>query len=74
MANMSYCRFQNTLHDLQDCANALEDMTETGTDLSANELRARDRLIDLCKDIADGAEDLIDEAELGPGEAERLRG
>lgn len=61
MANMSYCRFQNTLRDLRDCANALEDMAETGKDLSGDELRARDRLIELCKDIADGAEGLIED-------------
>jgi hypothetical protein len=26
MANMSYCRFQNTLHDFQDCYDALEEV------------------------------------------------
>lgn len=25
MANMSYCRFENTLNDLRDCLNALQD-------------------------------------------------
>ena len=25
MANMSYCRFENTLDDLVDCLNALEE-------------------------------------------------
>ena len=26
MANMSYCRFENTLYDLQDCYEALQDV------------------------------------------------
>ena len=25
MANMSYCRFENTVRDMRDCLNALED-------------------------------------------------
>jgi len=29
MSNMSYCRFQNTLRDLQDCHDALEDLRDT---------------------------------------------
>jgi len=34
MANMSYCRFHNTLTDLYDCQSALEDFinTEVQTD------------------------------------------
>jgi hypothetical protein len=46
MANMSYCRFQNTLNDLRDCYYNLDD-----TDLSEEEARARYRLIELCADI-----------------------
>ena len=45
MANMSYCRFQNTLADLRDCYFHLFD------DLSPEEELARDRLVDLCKAI-----------------------
>lgn len=48
MANMSYCRFHNTLLDLQDCYENLDD-----EDLSPDEERARDRLINLCKEIAE---------------------
>lgn len=40
MANMSYCRFQNTNNDLQDCLNTLED----GEALSKEEFAA-------CKDM-----------------------
>lgn len=49
MANMSYCRFQNTLQYLQDCA----DHMDNDDDLSKEEKRAKDRLIKLCKAIAD---------------------
>jgi hypothetical protein len=48
MANMSYCRFENTISDLRDCYNHIED-----EDLSAEEMRARTRLIRLCQKIAD---------------------
>lgn len=37
MANMSYCRFQNTRSDLLDCFNALEDDDKA---LSKEEARA----------------------------------
>ena len=40
MANMSYCRFQNTVGDLRDCAEHIHD-----DDLSEDEQRARKRLI-----------------------------
>ena len=46
MANMSYCRFRNTLSDLRDCWEHIFD-----DDLSEEEGRARQRLIDLCRDI-----------------------
>lgn len=48
MANMSYCRFENTLRDLQDCYDHLWDDKE----LSASEKRAMEKLIDLCGRIA----------------------
>ena len=47
MANMSYCRFENTLSDIIDCNN---NMDKDG--LSDEELRARKRLIETCIEIA----------------------
>jgi hypothetical protein len=44
---MSYCRFQNTLGDLQDCEEALDD----GAELSKEEEQAKAELIKLCKRI-----------------------
>lgn len=47
MSNMGYCRFQNTVQDLGDCEEHLDD------DLSKDEQAARRRLIRLCCDIAE---------------------
>ena len=46
---MSYCRFENTYNDLQDCAEALADMGE----LSESETEYKNKLLDLCKEIAE---------------------
>lgn len=46
MSNMTYCRFQNTLEDLEDCLDNLDK-----DNLSPEELRAKKRLIEVCKDI-----------------------
>lgn len=48
MSNMSYCRFENTLRDLEDCSEHLDD-----TDLNEYEARARKKLIELCREIAE---------------------
>ena len=62
MANMGYCRFENTLRDLQDCIEHLSD-----NNLSEREQKSRDLLIslmeetvlDYCDDI-DFAADIAD--------------
>jgi hypothetical protein len=53
MANMSYCRFRNTLEDLKDC---YDNMDETD-DMRPEEARARERLIALCRRIVDDYEE-----------------
>lgn len=45
MANMSYCRFQNTLSDLKDCLEHLND------DLSPSEEKARCKMLEVCISI-----------------------
>jgi len=50
MANMSYCRFQNTMRDLRDCADNLHE------DLNEEEQRARKRLIKICREIVGEAD------------------
>ena len=47
MPNMSYCRFENTMHDLRDCYANMEDPDR----LSESERGYRKRLIELCKEI-----------------------
>jgi hypothetical protein len=47
MGNMSYCRFQNTLGDLRDCYDNWD-----LDDDKKEELKAREKLIKLCCDIA----------------------
>lgn len=47
MGNMSYCRFENTSGDLEDCYDAMDEK-----DLSEGETKARAKLIRLCVDIA----------------------
>lgn len=52
---MSYCRFQNTLSNLQDCYNAMSDFSsreEFLESLPADEKRAAERLLSLCEDIS----------------------
>lgn len=46
MSNMSYCRFENTLHDLRDCLDHIED-----DDLSQSEATARAALVRACYEI-----------------------
>ena len=55
MGNMGYCRFQNTLSDLQDCFDHM--YTDDLLALSEDELRARKQLIDLCYEITQDAKD-----------------
>ena len=52
MANMSYCRFRNTLQDLRDCYYNMDDS------LTGEEFHAREALVDLCKSIGEEFGDL----------------
>ena len=51
MSNMSYCRFENTYQDLQDCYDALSNANME--DLSESEQRYAKKLIKMCTNIAD---------------------
>lgn len=44
--NMSYCRFENTLAALRDCYDSMDE------DVSESEATARQKLIELCAEIA----------------------
>lgn len=56
MANMSYCRFRNTLADLRDCADNMEG------ELSREEGRARRDLVRLCYEIAQNYGETFEDA------------
>ena len=58
MANMSYCRFENTARDLRDCVEALKN-NET-EDLSTYEKRGLQELLEYAHDIT-YMEDLIND-------------
>lgn len=55
MANMSYCRFENTLRNLRDCAGHIFD------ELSETEERCKNRLIEVCRDIVEESDNEADE-------------
>jgi uncharacterized protein YhfF len=56
MPNMSYCRFENTTKDMQDCINAIEE-GET-KDLSRYEASALREFLDLAGEIKQYAPDI----------------
>lgn len=57
MANMSYWRFRNTLNDLRDCY----DNMDNDVDMNKDEFYARRHMIELCMSIADEYRDLLDQ-------------
>lgn len=61
MANMSYCRFENTLSDLRDCSYNLDDQ------LSGHEKAARRALLRLAAEMLENIGVTIDEDELEHG-------
>lgn len=57
MSNMSYCRFENTVGDLQDCLEQLRDYGLTGQNeydelLSRSEFESALELIEMCQEVA----------------------
>ncbi len=53
---MMYCRFQNTLTDLEECYNAMDE-----DDLVEEELEAQLELILLCQQLASDYEYMLEE-------------
>lgn len=56
MPNMSYCRFENTVNDMQDCLNAIED--NECNELSEYEVMALQHFLELGKVIVDYEDDI----------------
>ena len=46
---MSYCRFENTVNDMQDCIYAIEEGDTS--ELSSSEVRALEEFLDLAREI-----------------------
>jgi len=65
MANMSYCRMENTARDLQDCVWAIEDGDYTPGEISNSEKRGLRDIVELAEyitsDLYSEIEDLINE-------------
>lgn len=54
MSNMSYCRFENTCNDLQDCLYAMQEADSVEEmDLNKYEMAAIQRMRDQCQDFLD---------------------
>ena len=58
MTNMSYCRWENTLNDLRDCAEHVNDP------LDGSEARARASLLETAADMLEEVGVTIDRREL----------
>lgn len=57
--NMSYCMFENTMNDLRQCVQSMEEAeTMAEMDLSSTEARSFDRMRELCQNFLDEAERL----------------
>ena len=62
MANMSYCRFENTAHDLRDCLEVLNairiDIPKPLNDLSYSEIQGLKDIIDYSQEIVNMRENI----------------
>lgn len=58
MANMSYCRFENTLSDFRDCFHALERIVYEGEGISEREWEHAERLYHFACDFVATFEDI----------------
>jgi hypothetical protein len=66
MANMSYCRFENTAKDIADCMEALDEHNwdieqMMGNASSEYERKGMKQFIKLCKEVAENFNDDDDE-------------
>lgn len=60
MANMSYCRFENTVRDMHDCYNAMEDVEcLRQMRLSDTERRAFQEMFNLMEDMVERMNELV---------------
>ena len=57
---MSYCRFENTVGDLQDCIEAIRDWEEECKDLNSYEMKALKDLLEQAREIVELEDDILD--------------
>ncbi len=80
MANMSYCRFENTAGDMNDCLNDLIEAVDSGLSMaqfmdrlsSVYERRSVQRMIDLLGQMSEAFEQLEANDGLSEEELEEL--
>lgn len=66
MSNMSYCRFENTSGDLQDCVNAMEEAeTLAEMDLSKYEQAAMKRMVETAQEFLEHYDRLLEMVDNG---------
>lgn len=63
MANMSYCRFENTYSDLRDCVMALELLTGGDATISKREWAYAKMMRSLCDDYLSLLDELGEQEE-----------
>ena len=57
---MSYCRFENTVGDLQDCIEAIRDWEEECKDLNSYEMKDLKDLLEQAREIVELEDDILD--------------
>jgi len=57
MANLSYCRFENTARDLSDCVEAIDNQ-EISTESSDSELEGLRCLLILAREVLDREQEI----------------
>jgi hypothetical protein len=78
MANMSYCRFENTVSDMRDCLNDLAEAVEAGFSMkqflerlsSDYERRAVEQMLTVLNDMTEVMEQLAENSDLSDEEIE----
>jgi hypothetical protein len=58
MGNMSYCRFENTAHDLRDCLDAVQ--RGEANDLSNFEISGLTNIMDMAHELIEIEDDIIE--------------
>lgn len=61
MANMSYCRFENTNNDLADCVMALDGVVYDGDSISEREWECAKRMKEWCERFIETFDDCDEE-------------